>query len=191
MSRLKNFFDFGSDLLLLAFLFTLFGVVFIGAVGFTPKGADFPQNQNVLGTNVSTTNKFSVLPATSDNGTFALSVMEQKDTDLKLQFRVAKVDSGSVSWKIAGLANDTDTARKVFVSIDTAEKFLSGMRYDLIIHGENYPVYDDSGEKLMREYEVSVAPHQSVDVMLKLTAYQNVAYPVDGVVNFNGINNLP
>jgi hypothetical protein len=191
MSRLKNFFDFGSDLLLLAFLFTLFGVVFIGALGFTPKGADFSQSQNILGTNTTTSNKFSVLPDTANDGTFSLAVLEQKDTAIKLQYKVAKVDSGSVSWKIADLSNDTDAARKIYLSLDTAEKFLAGMRYDLIIHGVNYPVYDDSGEKLMREYEVSVAPHQSVEVVLKLTAYENVAYPLDGVVNFNGISNLP
>lgn len=111
------------------------------------------------------------------------TILDEHNQALSLQ--LGKLVKGEHSFYFASAVNDSDQTQSLLLSTKISKINLNNVRYDLVINGTPYLIYDDRGDKQVRDLKLDIKAGETVGLNLKATAYTNIGYAIELIAQIN------
>jgi hypothetical protein len=102
-----------------------------------------------------------------------------------IEMKLGKLGKGQSNFVIADVNNESDQTQSLILSAKIPTVDLQQTRYDLLINSDTYLIYDDQGDKQISDLKIDIKAGESVKLNLKVTAYTNIAYPIELTAQLN------
>ncbi|KXK27268.1 MAG: hypothetical protein TR69_WS6001000142 [candidate division WS6 bacterium OLB20] len=189
MKQLTSFFNYSTDMVLATFLLLLIMFSFIVVASLTP--ITYPETVSDLSVLGAATDS-QVRYTGTDDSSYELQEIRQSDSTTSVQFTLTPASETYVQ-ELFVLEAPQDGTGLFRVEIELPDQARYGARYAIRVAGQEYELYNDTGDALQRDYELNVAAGETVPVSFMFSSEELINYPLDLLlsVEFTGLSTLP